>query len=1068
MNTKTETNNIIPQPPVHPLIKNLGEIDKNGPVQSMMRMAKIYGPIFRFSLPHRDILIVSSQELVDELCDEKRFDKKLHGPLQSIRALAGDGLFTANTSEPNWQKAHKILTPAFSPASIRNMYDQMLDIAEQMVLKWERFGEDAVIDVADNMTRLTLDTIALCAFDYRFNSFYQNEMHPFVDSMVRGLEEAGARARRLSVQNKLMLFTQKKFEEDIAFMNKIADQLIENRKKDPDRNNKKDLLSLMLSGVDSKTGEGLSDENIRFQLITFLIAGHETTSGLLSFTLYELLKNPEVLNKAREEVDRVLGTETPTVKDLSKLTYIDQILKESLRVWPTAPAFAVTPHEDTVIGGKYQVKAGDSILILLPSLHRDPKVWGNDVERFDPERFSPENYGKLPPNSWKPFGNGKRACIGRAFAMQEAQLVLAMILQNFDIFEEDSSYKLKVKETLTLKPEGFKIRVRKRGNTVFRRKANTLENIVNPLKTLKETAHIEKLNQKDLTPLLIIYGSNSGSAEAFAQKIVSDAKNNGYSADIGTMDEYSGQLPKEGAVVVITSSYEGLPPDNAKHFVGWLDSLKQDELKDVKYTVFGCGNRDWVRTYQAIPKKVDFKMEEAGATRLFERGEADARGDFFGDFDKWYESFWTKLSESFGKEVKSVTNKPLYEIEVLKESRSAILRQNELQMGEILENRELVDMSSPIGRSKRHIEIKLPENMKYRAGDYLAILPINPREYVDSALNRFGFSHDSHIIINKSSDSQSSLPTGYPVNIFEILASYVELSQPATRKNIEVLIQYTQEENDKEELNKFLENNRYLSEILEKRISILDLLNRFDSCKLPFAIFLELLSPMKVRQYSISSSPLRQENTCSLTVAIVDAPSWSGKGRFKGVASNYLASSVAGMKVSVAIRPSNAGFHLPDNAEIPVIMICAGTGLAPFHGFIQERAIQKENGRNMAKGLLFFGCEHPDVDFIYKDEILKWQNEGVIDVKTAFSALPENGIKYVQDRLWHDRKAVMELMNQNAIIYVCGDGRKMAPAVRETFIRIYQEYKNCTIEESEKWVTNLEKNNSRYVSDVFS
>ena len=316
----------IPQPKPDPLLKNLKDLDPKGPVQGLMRLARTYGPIFRLSLPDGDRLVVSSQELVNELCDESRFDKKVHASLENIRAFAGDGLFTAYTQEPNWAKAHRILMPAFGPASIRGMFDPMLDIAEQMLQRWERFGEEAIIDVPDNMTRLTLDTIALCAFDDRFNSFYQNEMHPFVHAMVEALAEAGARGRRLSIQNQLMVLTKRQYEGDIHYMHQFADRLIARRKQNP--TSKNDLLNRMLQGRDPITGEGLDDENIRYQMVTFLIAGHETTSGLLSFALYELLKNPQVLARARAHVDEVLGNDTPRFEHLAKLTYIDLILKE--------------------------------------------------------------------------------------------------------------------------------------------------------------------------------------------------------------------------------------------------------------------------------------------------------------------------------------------------------------------------------------------------------------------------------------------------------------------------------------------------------------------------------------------------------------------------------------------------------------------------------------------------------------------------------------------------------------------------------------------------------------------
>ncbi len=144
--------------------------------------------------------------------------------------------------------------------------------------------------------------------------------------------------------------------------------------------------------------KGLDDENIRYQLVTFLIAGHDTTSGLLSFAIYELLQHPDVLGRAREEADRVLGSEPPQFEQLQNLVYIDQVLKETLRLWPPVPAFALYPYEqETVIGGKYTVRSDQSLMVLTSMLHRDPAVWGTDPETFNPDHFSFENAQKLPP-----------------------------------------------------------------------------------------------------------------------------------------------------------------------------------------------------------------------------------------------------------------------------------------------------------------------------------------------------------------------------------------------------------------------------------------------------------------------------------------------------------------------------------------------------------------------------------------------------------------------------------------------------------------------------------------------
>jgi len=624
---------IVPQPPLRPFIGNLAAIDPEAGIQSLMALAKTYGPFFKLRIINREIYLASSQAIVDELCDESRFEKRVHDSLERIRSFSGDGLFTAYNDEPNWAKAHRLLMPAFGPIAIRGMFGKMLDIADQMLVRWERFGPGAVIDVTDNMTRLTLDTIALAAFSTRFNSFYQDDLHPFVGAMVRALKESGERGRRPDIVNAFMLSRARQYEADQKLMREVAQELIRQRRADPDAAEKHDLLNIMLNGADPVTHEKLSDENIGYQLVTFLIAGHETTSGLLSFATYLLLKNPDVLQKARAVVDQVLGTDMPREEHLGRLRYIEQVLMESLRLWPTAPAFAVRPFTDTLVAGKYRVTPDDTIFVLIPSLHRDPVVWGDDVEAFAPERFAPEVAEKLPPNAWKPFGNGIRACIGRPFAMQEAQLVLSMVLQRFDLLLDDPNYQLNINETLTIKPAGLHIRAKSRHQGGLLSRASRVA--APPPPKPADRARVAAPSGAK-TPVMILFGSNAGSCEAFANRIANDAAMNGFEASVAALDEAVERLPRQGALVIVTASYEGQPPDNARQFVPYVEALRSGDLEGLRFAVFGCGNRQWARTYQAIPKRVDAALEKAGGIRLLPRGEADSGGDFFGAFDEWY------------------------------------------------------------------------------------------------------------------------------------------------------------------------------------------------------------------------------------------------------------------------------------------------------------------------------------------------------------------------------------------------------------------------------------------------
>jgi len=454
----------IPRPPGRPLIGNLLEVRPSRAVADLMALARTYGPIFALEVPGRSPrLFVSGYDLVDEICDDGRFDKAL-GPGLAVlaRSRVGQGLFTAETADPDWRKAHNVLMPAFRPEALRGYFPRMLDIAMQLRLKWERLNPGDVVDVPSDMTRLTLDTIALAGFDYRFNSFYRDTPHPFVTAMLGVLDAAQQSVRQLPALRRMYWRQEQRMVADQASMVKIVERLIDERRASGRLGQVGDLLDRMLTGVDRKSGEMLDDRNIVAQCITFLIAGHETTSGLLSFAIYALLKHPDVLARAYEEVDRVLGRDTdakPTSAQIGQMRYLTQILEETLRLWPTAPVFTRRARKEVMLGGRYRVTPETPLLVMVGMLHRDPQVWGDDPERFDPDRFSPERRRFIAPNAYKPFGSGLRACIGRLFALQEAVLVLAVVLQQFELIDF-ADYVLKTRQTLTIKPDAFQIRVK--------------------------------------------------------------------------------------------------------------------------------------------------------------------------------------------------------------------------------------------------------------------------------------------------------------------------------------------------------------------------------------------------------------------------------------------------------------------------------------------------------------------------------------------------------------------------------------------------------------------------------
>jgi cytochrome P450/NADPH-cytochrome P450 reductase len=227
-----------------------------------------------------------------------------------------------------------------------------------------------------------------------------------------------------------------------------------------------------------------------------------------------------------------------------------------------------------------------------------------------------------------------------------------------------------------------------------------------------------------------------------------------------------------------------------------------------------------------------------------------------------------------------------------------------------------------------------------------------------------------------------------------------------------------------------------------------------------------MLSLLAPRYYSISSSPSGNSARCSVTVSVVQAPASSGRGIYRGVCSNYLAGRRTGETVHATIRETKAGFRLPEENTLPIIMIGPGTGLAPFRGFLWERADRKRNGLTLGPAMLFFGCRHPDQDFLYADELKAFAGEGVVELHTAFSR--GDGPKtYVQHLLAARNEKVWSLIEQGAIIYVCGDGGKMEPDVKAALVAIYRQRTGADADAGARWIDDMGTKN-RYVLDVWA
>jgi cytochrome P450/NADPH-cytochrome P450 reductase len=662
--------------------------------------------------------------------------------------------------------------------------------------------------------------------------------------------------------------------------------------------------------------------------------------------------------------------------------------------------------------------------------------------------------------------------------MQEAMLVLGMLLQRFE-FVDYLNYELKVKEGLTIKPEGLFIKIKMRPGRTTGTAPITITTAATDGQAAEPKARPQRTGEGHNTPLLVLFGSNLGTAEGIATRIAQDGSDRGYAVTLGALDDHTGELPHEGALIVVCASYNGKPPDNAERFCRWIGdaATPSDAGSGLAYSVFGCGNMDWASTYQAVPTLIDAQLEAHGARRIHARGEGDARSDFDGQFSEWYQGLWASLTDGLGLAAESTTAstaEPRLSLTMEnKQTTNPVVMSYRAHPSLVVANRELLQNGQSDGdsRSARHIELELPAGMEYQTGDHLGVLPRNNVELIRRVMARFGLDAGTYVTINPTSGgTYTHLPLGESAPLLGILGACVELQDVASRNDLAVLARYASDPDQAAELtamSKLDDAGRaaYRDKVATPRRSVLELLDEFPSIDLPFNVYVELLPPMRPRYYSISSSPA-VTNTCDLTVGVLHGPARSGDGYFNGVASNHLASSMENSTQFAFVRKPTIPFRPPANPHIAMIMVGAGTGMAPFRGFLQERAALAEKGVPVGKSILFYGCRNADHDMLYADELAAFEAAGITDLQVAFSREPGQPRTFVQHLIEREQDHVWDLIENGAVIYVCGNANTMAPGVRAALMDVFRAKSNGSDASADDWLKGL-RDADRYLEDIW-
>ncbi|RDG39640.1 cytochrome P450, partial [Streptomyces corynorhini] len=820
------------------------------------------------------------------------------------------------------------------------------------------------------------------------------------------------------------------------------------------------------------------------------IAGHETTSGALSFALHHLVKDPTALRLVRREVDELWGDTAdpePSYEDVGRLRHTRQVLNEALRLWPTAPGFQRQARRDTVLGGRIPLRAGQGALVVTPMLHRDP-VWGDNPELFDPARFAPEAEAGRSPHAYKPFGTGERACIGRQFALHEATMLLGMLVHRYRLIDQDD-YRLKLKQTLTIKPEGLTLTPVRR--TPADRAADraalsaTIARTEAPSAPAPHAGDARELPSRvrSGTGLLLLHGSNYGTCRDFAAQLADTADSLGCASAIASLDEHAGRLPTDRTVVIVAASYNGQPTDDAAAFLRWLETAEADAVQGVTYAVLGVGDRNWSATYQRVPTLIDERLAALGATRLVDRAAADASGDLPAAVGEFTASLRTALLERHGDPdavagpvdpaeadgpaptvtVTEITGGPL----------AALAARHGMAEMTVTRTASLTDPAHP--RAKRLVRLALPEGTTYRTADHLTVLPANDTALVARAAEAFGARLDTVLSIAPARPGGARgargawLTVDRPLTVRELLTHHVDLQDRPTEGQFATLAALDSCPPERAALAALAEDAQ--ARDADHR-TLLDLVEDHPALRaaLTWPVLLDLLPPLRPRHYSVSSAPVADPRHADLMVSLLDAPARSGRGRRRGTGSGHLHTVRTGDTVLARVQPCREAFRVTaeEHTSTPLIMIAAGTGLAPFRGVVADRRALADGGARLAQALCYFGCDGPDTDYLHAEELRAAERAGAVSMRPAFSASPTGGVRYVQHRIAAEGEEVWALLEAGARIQVCGDGARMAPGVRETLRDLHRRMTPGAGEAASRdWLQAL-ADRGRYVEDVYA
>uniref|UniRef100_A0A8B9L4V7 NADPH--hemoprotein reductase n=2 Tax=Astyanax mexicanus TaxID=7994 RepID=A0A8B9L4V7_ASTMX len=582
---------------------------------------------------------------------------------------------------------------------------------------------------------------------------------------------------------------------------------------------------------------------------------------------------------------------------------------------------------------------------------------------------------------------------------------------------------------------------------MFRKKAEAIpefKKLETPAPAARESSFIEKM-KKTGKNIVVFYGSQTGTGEEFANRLSKDAQRYGMKGMAADPEEYDmselsrlKEIDNSLAIFCMATYGEGDPTDNAQDFYDWLQESDAD-LDGVNFTV------SFSSCFFFIFVNDDGNLEE--------------------DFVSWREQFWPAVCEHFGVEATGEESS-IRQYEPF-DSKNPFL-------SPVTVNRKL---NKGGDRHLMHLELDITgSKIRYESGDHVAVYPTNDSNIVNKLGEVLGVDLDTVISLNNlDEESNKKHPFPCPTTYRTALTHYLDVTSCPRTNVLYELAQYASDPKDQENMRKMASSSPegkalYQTWVLDSSRNILAILEDLPSLRPPIDHLCELLPRLQARYYSIASSSKVHPNSIHICAVVVEYQTKTGRTN-KGVATNWLKNKVPtdnGHKATVPMYIRKSQFRLPFKSSNPVIMIGPGTGIAPFMGFIQERAWLKQQGKEVGETVMYFGCRHKNEDFLYQEELEAFEKEEVLtQLNVAFSRDQEKKV-YVQHLLKNNKEEVWrQIHKDNAHIYICGDARNMARDVQTVFYEIAEELGGMTHTQAVDYIKKL-MTKGRYSQDVWS